>query len=43
MMKVYIGNLKYPTVIETNLIFAIPYWTKRKKANPNIHWKIENV
>jgi hypothetical protein len=27
-------------VIETNLDFAIPYWTKRRKLNKNISWKI---
>ena len=29
-----------PTVIETNLAWAIPYWTRRKQQNPNISWKI---
>ena len=29
-----------PIVIETNLAWALPYWTERKKANPRIFWEI---
>lgn len=38
-MKVYIRGSKQPFVIETNLEWALPYWTKRKQANPNIYWR----
>lgn len=38
-MKVYIRGSKHPFVIETNLAWAIPYWTQRKLANPNIYWR----
>ena len=31
-----------PFIIESNLEYAIPYWTKRKKLNPKIYWKIES-
>jgi hypothetical protein len=27
-------------VVETNLAWALPYWTKRKQQNKNITWKI---
>jgi hypothetical protein len=39
-MKIYFrgsGN-KAPFVIETNLDWAISYWTARKKHNPKIFW-----
>jgi hypothetical protein len=45
-MKVYASNKKNlmheltPIAIETNLEWAIPYWTKRKKMNPKIFWEI---
>lgn len=29
-----------PIVIETNLAWAVPYWTLRKKSNPQIFWEI---
>ena len=44
-MKVYASpklNFMYdltPIVVETNLAWAIPYWTKRKKENPKIFWE----
>ncbi len=44
-MKVYTSrklNLMFqmtPIVIETNLDWAIPYWTDRKKINPKIFWE----
>jgi hypothetical protein len=28
-------------VIETNLAFAIPYWTKRKRLNNRITWEVK--
>ncbi len=28
-----------PIVVETNIQFALPYWTKRKQSNPNIFWE----
>ena len=30
-----------PIVVESNLSYAIPYWTKRKLANPAIFWEIK--
>jgi hypothetical protein len=30
-----------PVVIETNLAWAIPYWTERKRLNPLINWKFK--
>jgi hypothetical protein len=45
MMKVYISRKRNlmgqmtPIVIETNIEFALPYWTKRKQSNPNIFWE----
>jgi hypothetical protein len=29
-----------PIVVETNLAWAVPYWTERKKSNPRIFWEI---
>ena len=47
MMKVYVKGgsknlfgVSYPVVIETNLTWAIPYWTARKKQNPQIYWEM---
>jgi hypothetical protein len=46
LMKVYASrklNLMYeltPIVIETNLAWAIPYWTERKRKNPKLFWEI---
>lgn len=46
MMKVYMSrklNSMYqmtPIVIETNLGWAIPYWTQRRKQNSKIFWEI---
>ena len=34
-----IGELM-PIVIETNLAWAVPYWTQRKMLNPKIFWDI---
>lgn len=28
-------------VIETNLAWALPYWTKRKQFNTSITWSIK--
>ena len=45
MMKVYASRMRNfqgkmtPIVIETNLDWAIPYWTDRKKSNPNLFWE----
>jgi len=45
MMKVYLSRKRNlmgqmtPIVIETNIGFALPYWTKRKQSNPNIFWE----
>lgn len=47
IMKVYASrklNLMWeltPIVIETNLAWAIPYWTERKKMNPKLFWEFE--
>jgi hypothetical protein len=27
-------------VVETNLAFAVPYWTERKRLNKAITWRI---
>lgn len=46
IMKVYASrklNLMHemtPIVIETNLAWAIPYWTERKRKNPKLFWEI---
>lgn len=40
-MYVYVGNATYPTVIETNLAWALPYWTSRKQLNDQIKWRIK--
>jgi hypothetical protein len=46
MMKVYLSRKRNlmgqltPIVIETNLDWALPYWTKRKKTNSKIFWEI---
>lgn len=46
MMRVYLSRHRNlsgqmtPIVIETNLAWAIPYWTQRKQANPKIFWEI---
>ena len=39
-MKVYMRGSKQPFVIETNLAWALPYWTKRKQDNPRIYWRM---
>lgn len=47
MMYVYASKARNfwgeltPVVIETNLDYAIPYWTQRKQANPKIFWEIK--
>ena len=30
-----------PICVESNLEWAIPYWTARKKINPALHWVIK--
>ena len=40
-MRIYLN--KRLIVVETNLAFAIPYWTKRKQSNPNISWELTNA
>ena len=40
-MYVYMrGNLA-PICIETDIDFAIKFWTKRKESNSNIYWEIK--
>ena len=39
-MEVYCGS-KTPFVVETNIAWALPYWTKRKLLNPKITWRIK--
>jgi len=34
------GNLT-PIVIESNLGWALPYWTARQRQNRNIFWEIK--
>jgi hypothetical protein len=42
-MKVYLTGskewmgVKTPICIESNLAWAIPYWSKRQKSNKNIY------
>jgi hypothetical protein len=36
----YMGQLT-PIVVESNLAYAIPYWTKRKLENPKLFWEIK--
>jgi hypothetical protein len=44
MMKVYMSRARNlcgdmtAICIESNLAYAIPYWTARKEANPAIFW-----
>lgn len=46
MMKVYISKHRNlsgqmtPIVIETDLAWAIPYWTRRRELNSKIFWEI---
>lgn len=37
-MKIYLRGTTNPIVIETNVAWALPYWTKRKQLNPKIYW-----
>jgi hypothetical protein len=38
-MNVYLnGRL---IVVETNVAWALPYWTKRKQINENITWRMK--
>jgi len=39
-MKMIIFLNKKQIVIETNIKFAMAYWSKRKQENPNITWKL---
>ena len=47
MMKVYVSKSKNLSgqltaiVVETNLAWAIPYWTARRRINPKIFWTID--
>jgi hypothetical protein len=47
MLYVYVSKTRNlmgqltPIVVETNLAYAIPYWTKRKQMNPKIFWEIK--
>ena len=36
-MKVYLNRRLI--VVETNVAWALPYWTQRKKVNPKIFWE----
>lgn len=44
-MKVYLSRKRNlmgqmtPIVIETNLDWAIPYWTQRRKSNSKLFWE----
>lgn len=40
-MYVYLGHYarQQPICIETNLAWAIPYWTARKAGNDKIRWR----
>lgn len=37
-MKVYFS--KRLIVVETNVAWALPYWTARRKSNPKITWEM---
>lgn len=45
-MKVYMNRRlnacfqMTPIVVETDLAWALPYWTQRRKQNPKIFWEI---
>ena len=45
-MRVYMSprlNAQFemtPIVVETDLAWAVPYWTQRRKSNPRIFWEI---
>jgi hypothetical protein len=46
LMYVYHGNKRgrygerTPIVVESNLDWAIPHWTERKRHNKDINWEI---
>lgn len=40
-LHVFMGRNPRPVVVETNVAFALPYWTKRKETNPKIHWSLK--
>jgi hypothetical protein len=46
VMRVYMSRHRNmmgemtPIVIETNLAWALPYWTNRRRHNPKIFWEI---
>jgi len=35
-LYVYIGASRDAIVIETNMVWAVPYWAERKRRNPRI-------
>lgn len=43
-LHIFIGSPrgKRPFIVETNLDWAVPYWTKRKEQNPDINWVISS-
>lgn len=40
-MEVYFGKLLL--CVETNIEWAVPYWTERKRMNQRIKWVIKEV
>lgn len=34
------AGLRTPIVIESNLAWALPYWTARKQTNPDLYWTL---
>ncbi len=38
-MIVYLNGRQI--VVETNVAWALPYWTKRKQINENITWRMK--
>ena len=39
MMYVYMG--KSLIVIETNIAWAVPYWTERRAVNKKLNWEVK--
>ena len=45
-LHVFIGSPKHkratPIVIETNIEYALKYWSERKRHNPKIQWVLSS-
>jgi hypothetical protein len=40
-MRMYVYLSKKLIVVETNLAWALPYWTQRKALNERITWSVK--